>query len=61
MNKAKGFESWRRGGNHYVLKATSDNKWVGFQETVINALQSKFKDDFLSGNLDRREQGKRLL
>lgn len=46
MNKAKGFENWRRGGNHYVLRATSDNKWVGFQETVINVLQSKFKDDF---------------
>lgn len=46
MNKAKEFENWRRGGNHYVLRATSDNKWVGFQETVINALQSKFKDDF---------------
>jgi len=46
MNKARGFENWRRGGNHYILRATSDNKWVGFQETVINALQSKFKDDF---------------
>lgn len=46
MNKAKMFENWRRGGNHYVLRATSDNKWVGFQESVINALQSKFKDDF---------------
>jgi predicted HNH restriction endonuclease len=46
MNKAKEFKNWRRGGNHYVLRATSDNKWVGFQETVINALQSKFKDDF---------------
>src|SRR6266571_1751871 len=46
MNKALKFENWRRGGNHYVLKATADNKWVGFQETVIKALRSKFEDDF---------------
>lgn len=46
MNKALKFENWRRGGNHYVLWATSDNRWVGFQETVIKALISKFDDDF---------------
>lgn len=42
MNKATEFDNWRRGGNHYVLRATADNKWVGFQESVINALKSKF-------------------
>jgi len=46
MNKALEFENWKTGGNHYVKKATSDNKWVGFQVSVINTLQSKFKDDF---------------
>ena len=46
MNKALEFENWRRGGNHYVLWATSDNRWVGFQESVIKELKSKFEDDF---------------
>lgn len=46
MNKATEFDNWRRGGNHYVLRATADNKWVGFQESVINILKSKFEDDF---------------
>ena len=46
MNKATEFDNWRRGGNHYVLRATADNKWVGFQESVISALKSKFEDDF---------------
>lgn len=46
MNKALGLKNWRSGGRHYVLQATSDNKWVGFQESVIRTLISKFEDDF---------------
>ncbi|SRR6266545_800488 len=46
MNKALEFENWRKGGNHYVKRATSNNKWVGFQESVIKELRSKSGDDF---------------
>ncbi len=46
MNKALQFQNWNKGGNHYVLKATSENKWVGFQETVITSLRKKFNDNF---------------
>lgn len=46
MNKALQFQNWNKGGSHYVLKASSENKWVGFQETVINSLRKKFNDDF---------------
>lgn len=46
MNKALGLKNWNSGGRHYVLKATSDNKWVGFQESVIRKLKAKFGDDF---------------
>jgi 5-methylcytosine-specific restriction protein A len=46
MNKALSFQNWRSGGNHYVLNATSPNKWSGFQESVINRLRKKYGDDF---------------
>ena len=46
MNKALSFQNWRWGGKHYVLNATSPNKWTGFQESVINRLEKKFGDDF---------------
>lgn len=46
MNKALNLKNWNRGGNHYVLNATSSNRWVGFQETVIEKLKTKFGDDF---------------
>lgn len=46
MNKALTLKNWNRGGKHYVLNATSDNKWVGFQESVIEKLKEKFGDDF---------------
>lgn len=48
MNKALSFSNWNTGsgGNHYRLKATSHNKWVGFQETVIKRLKATFGDNF---------------
>lgn len=46
MNKALSFKNWRSGGKHYVLNATSPNKWTGFQESVINKLKKQFGDDF---------------
>jgi predicted HNH restriction endonuclease len=46
MNKALEFTNWRQGGKHYVLKASSENKWAGFQESVIIELKRKFGDDF---------------
>lgn len=46
MNKALGLINWDRGGRYYVLKATSFDKWVGFEESVINKLRSKFGDKF---------------
>jgi predicted HNH restriction endonuclease len=46
MNKALTFKNWRKGGKHYVLNATSPNKWTGFQESVIETLKKKFGDDF---------------
>ncbi|MEZ5574119.1 MAG: hypothetical protein R3F44_00155 [Candidatus Competibacteraceae bacterium] len=48
MNKALTFRNWRSGGKHYVLNATSSNKWTGFQESVIDKLKKKFGDDFIS-------------
>jgi len=46
MNKALSLTNWNKGGKHYVLKATSYTKWVGFQESVIKKLKAKFGDDF---------------
>ncbi|SDU67009.1 hypothetical protein [Desulfobacula phenolica] len=46
MNKAFKFKNWNTGGKHYVLNATSHNKWVGFQKSVIEKLKKKFGDDF---------------
>jgi predicted HNH restriction endonuclease len=46
MNKALTFKNWNRGGRYYLLNATSDIKWTGFQESVIEKLQAKFGDEF---------------
>ena len=40
MNKAKELKNWRRGGNHYVLRATSDNKWVGLPCLLLSVPQA---------------------
>lgn len=46
MNKALNLTNWDRGGRHYILNATSPNKWVGFQESAIKRLTANFGDDF---------------
>ena len=44
MNKALHIKNWNVGGNSYVLKGNPKNKWVGFQESVINKLKDKFEE-----------------
>lgn len=46
MNSALTFTNWDRGGRYYLLNATSGNKWIGFQESVMDKLRAKFGDDF---------------
>ncbi len=45
MNRALDIKNWTEGGNNYVLKASADNKWSGFQ-SVITKLTSSFGDKF---------------
>lgn len=44
MNRALHIKNWNKGGNSYVLKGNPKNKWVGFQESVIEKLKSEFED-----------------
>lgn len=46
MNRALEIKNWSDGGNNYVLKASANNKWSGFQESVIINLSNAFNDDF---------------
>lgn len=46
MNRALYIKNWSDGGNNYVLKASADNKWSGFQEIVIKKLTNSFNDKF---------------
>lgn len=46
MNRALDIKNWTDGGNNYVLKASANNKWSGFQESVIIDLSNTFNDDF---------------
>jgi hypothetical protein len=46
MNRALDIKNWGEGGNNYVLKGNQKNKWVGFQETVLNHLSETFGDNF---------------
>lgn len=46
MNQALEIKNWTNGGNNYVLKASADNKWSGFQESVITKLTNSFGDHF---------------
>ena len=46
MNRALNIKNWTDGGNNYVLKATANNKWSGFQESVITRISTSFGDDF---------------
>lgn len=57
MNKALEFKNWDDGGNHYVLKGNPTNKWVGFQESVIDRLKERYGEDFyLVVWTDRRKE-----
>lgn len=46
MNRALDIKNWSDRGNNYVLKASADNKWSGFQDSVITKLISSFDDKF---------------
>lgn len=46
MNRALGIKNWSDNGNNYVLKASADNKWSGFQDSVIARLSASFGDNF---------------
>lgn len=42
MNQALNIKNWKDGGNSYVLKSDSSNKWTGFQASVIEKLKDRF-------------------
>jgi putative restriction endonuclease len=46
MNRALSIKNWSEGGNNYVLKGNPINKWVGFQQTVLQDLSETFGDNF---------------
>ncbi|PVY44084.1 HNH endonuclease [Pontibacter virosus] len=46
MNRALDIKNWSDGGNNYVLKAGAENKWCGFQDSVIYKLITSFGDKF---------------
>lgn len=46
MNQALNLKNWTDGGNNYILKASSNNKWSGFQNSVIEKLITLFDDKF---------------
>ncbi len=46
INEALNIKNWSNGGNSYVLKGNVKNKWVGFQESVINQLLTKYSGNF---------------
>ena len=46
MEKKDIFLNWDKGGNNYVLKADSDNRWCGFNKSVIDQLLEKYNNKF---------------
>ena len=46
MNYALTLTNWKEGGNNYVKRAASRNRWVGFQESVVERLKSHFGENF---------------
>lgn len=46
MNRALYLKNWSEGGNNYVLKASADNKWSGFQESVVTKITTLYGDNF---------------
>lgn len=46
MNRALDIKNWKDGGNNYVLKGSTDNKWIGFYDSVIKEMTTSFGDKF---------------
>lgn len=46
MNRALDIKNWVENGNNYVLKASAENKWSGFQDSVIAKLTASYGDNF---------------
>lgn len=42
MNIASIFTGYKQGGNNYIKKADSKNKWCGFSKGVIDTLRAKY-------------------
>lgn len=40
------FDNWKSGGNNYILKADSPNRWVGFEKSIIDKLKKDFSNNF---------------
>lgn len=46
MNQALNIKNWNDGGNSYILKSDSSNRWTGFQASVIEKLKKTFGTNF---------------
>lgn len=46
MNQALNIKNWKDGGNSYILKSDSSNRWTGFQASVIDKLRADFGVNF---------------
>jgi len=42
MNIEALFTGYRQGGNNYIKKADSKNKWCGFSKGMIDGLRDKY-------------------
>jgi putative restriction endonuclease len=40
------FKNWSQNGNNYILHGNPKNRWVGFQQNVIDILKKKYNRDF---------------
>lgn len=46
LNNALKIKNWNDGGNSYILKSDSSNRWTGFQASVIERLRKKYNLEF---------------
>lgn len=46
MSKALNIKNWKDGGNSYILKSDSVNRWTGFQASIIDKLKENFGLNF---------------
>ena len=46
MDIQKIFTNYKNGGNNYILKADSRNRWCGFNKNVIDQLRRKYDTNF---------------